>query len=158
MTEIVWIYGSSGVGKTKYIVDEVKKYNENAISNDENAISNNENAISNNENAISIVDHVRGNYIEGFISKQVTKVVILDNYSEEMMTIDNLINLFDGGVYNVKRQGMVEFKPEIVYISCLYEPDRCLQVYNSKRKLTSHQQQKIEELKARITTFVHLTA
>ena len=135
MTEVVWVYGPSGAGKTKYILNEAKKHD---------------------DNTISIVDHVRGKYIEGFISK-LTKVVILDNYSEEMMTIDSLINLFDGGYYNLKGKGDVCFYPQIIYISCLYEPERCLQVYTNK-KLTKHQQLKIEELKDRITSFVHLTA
>lgn len=135
MTEVVWIYGPSGVGKTKYILDEAKKHD---------------------DNTISIVDHVRGKYVEGFISN-ITKVVIIDNYSEEMMTIDSLLKMIDGGDYILKGEGGVWFNPQIVYISCLYEPERCLQVYTNK-KLTKHQQLKIEELKDCITSFVHLTA
>ena len=103
-----------------------------------------------NNNEISIVEHVRGQYVEEFIDKHESEVVIVDNYSEEMMTIDNLLKLINGGTFRLK-----EFKPKIVYISCLYHPDRCLQVYNSK-KLTKNQQQKIEVLKERITTLMHL--
>lgn len=136
MTQVIWIYGPSGVGKTKYVVDEAKKYDNNSISN---------------------VEHVRGNYIEGFMISRETKVVVIDNYSEQMMTINNLLNMINGGDYIVKGKGGILFNPQIVYISCLHEPDKCLQIYTSK-KLTKNQQLKIEELKERITTFIHLTA
>lgn len=136
MTQVVWIYGPSGVGKTKYIVDELKKYD---------------------GKEIAIIDHIRGSYVEGFVSKHEAKVVVIDNYSEEMMTINNLLKIIDGGEYRIKGKGIVVFKPEIVYISCLYEPERCQQVYNN-RKLTKDKQLKIQELKERITTFIHLTA
>lgn len=96
--------------------------------------------------------------LEEIIINQQSKVVLIDNYCEDLMTINNLLKIINGCTFRKIRKGTVVFKPEIVYITCLYPPERCLHVYNGNKVLTKSEQLKIEELKKRITSLIHLEA